>query len=359
MQGTIDEEKAEVEDTDDVDESFDLKRIGGNRQHYDKDWNVQDENPDQDNVPSNPSGKRLWTNSRLRESLEPMTVNGAKRMHWNYCKKELKQIKQRCYEVFGTKNPTATHIVRYFYGKESPLFNLFQNRLGWNHEKFLLFFATNTRLMSAKSSSACVYHEESPHDVKHLMLEEEFLQCWREVCSEGVPKEDEMPGNVSLFWEEIERTMNKLFRNLVIVGRSGKQLWLIDDDKIHYETKPQTNKVLNIKTLKHVRDNRWGFVLDTLLTQALMMVGDVRMHRRNSKQIDNLKNQVLGSAFGTDPLKVPDLTDMGLMFDRGYSFELSFLDILIPANLDTTCSSQRGKTFFLIMATTTNQMTQG
>ena len=37
---------------------------------------------------------------------------------------------------------------------------------------------------------------------------------------------------------------------------------LIDDDKFHYESHPTNNKLFNVKIMKHVRDNRWGLVMD-------------------------------------------------------------------------------------------------
>ena len=49
-----------------------------------------------------------------------------------------------------------------------------------------------------------------------------------------------------LFWEEVETEVNKLFRELFIVGRSGKMIFLTDDDKFHYESYPKKNKLFNV-----------------------------------------------------------------------------------------------------------------
>lgn len=36
---------------------------------------------------------------------------------------------------------------------------------------------------------------------------------------------------------------------------------------MHYESTSRNHREWNVKTMKHQRDNRWGFVLDTLCMQ--------------------------------------------------------------------------------------------
>ena len=108
-----------------------------------------------------------------------------------------------------------------------------------------------------------------------------------------------------LFWEEVEETINKLLRALFIEGRSGRIINLIDDDKFHHESRPSKNKQLNVKMVKPVRDNRWGMVQDTLCAPSLLFAVNILTHRRKSKQLDNTKMQLFGSAYGDDPARAP------------------------------------------------------
>ena len=125
--------------------------------------------------------------------------------------------------------------------------------------------AINCRLAHTKSSAAQLYSSDFPQDTSSLMERAEFNKCWREISSEGVPTSTSIGAtSQTLFWEEVETEVNKSFRVLFIVGRSGKMKCLTDDDKFHYESHPTNNKLFNVKIMKHVRDNRWGMVMDVL-----------------------------------------------------------------------------------------------
>ena len=145
----------------------------------------------------------------------------------------------------------------------------------------------------------------------------------------------------TLFWEEVEVEVNKLLRELFIVGRSGKMICLIDDDKFHYESHPKNNKLFNVKIMKHVRDNRWGMVMDVLCIPGLLFPTNIRTHRKGSKQIDNTKMQLFGSAYGNDPNQVADLSLIHMGVDRGYSFHANHQEVLGPSKCDITCSAAR------------------
>lgn len=69
----------------------------------------------------------------------------------------------------------------------------------------------------------------------------EFNQCWSQISEEGVPTSTSIgaTSQTFLFWEEAEAEMNKLLYELSMVGRSGKMICFIDDDKFH--TKGVTN----------------------------------------------------------------------------------------------------------------------
>jgi len=146
-----------------------------------------------------------------------------------------------------------------------------------------------------------------------------------------------------LFWEQVEDALNKMLHQLVIVGRNGKQIYLIDDDKFHYESHSRNHRHWNIKFIKHVNDNRWGGVIDTLCIPALLMPCNVYTHRRGTTQIDASISQLFGSAFENNPLQCPDLTNIDLQMDRGYSGENQHQTTLAPSKAGVTCTSARAK----------------
>jgi len=126
-----------------------------------------------------------------------------------------------------------------------------------------------------------------------------------------------------------------------IVGRDGKQIYLFDDDKMHFESHARNHREWNVKTTKHKRDNRWGFILDTLCIPALLMPCNVHTHRRGEKQVDVTRQQLFGSAFGNNPLQVVDLSDTELHCDRGFSGEGNHQDVLAPSGAGITVTTQR------------------
>ena len=84
-----------------------------------------------------------------------------------------------------------------------------------------------------------------------------------------------------------------MLRRIVIFGRNGDQVYLIDDDKVHYESHNRNHREWNVKILKHVHDNRWGKVIDTLCIPSLLMPANVYTHWRKTKQIDATRKQFM------------------------------------------------------------------
>mmetsp|Transcript_32000 Transcript_32000/g.54586 ORF Transcript_32000/g.54586 Transcript_32000/m.54586 type:complete len:396 (+) Transcript_32000:1149-2336(+) len=210
-----------------------------------------------------------------------------------------------------------------------------------NHKEFLDFMSTNNTLAEGQSASQ-LYDTDFPNDLTGLMEKLEYTAWWRKISVEGVP--DSSTTSVTfqkLFWEEVEETINKLLRALFIEGRSGRIINLIDDDKFHHESRPSNNKQFNVKMIKLVRDNRWGMVQDTNCAPSLLFAVNILTHRRKSKQIDNTKMQLFGSAYGDDPARAPNLSFLHMHMDRGYSFEKQHQEVLAPAQMGITCTTAR------------------
>lgn len=283
------------------DEELDLhNRVGENRAHLDPGYSLLDE---YDDVPDDePQG--TWT--AVDPTIVNLSVNGAKHQQWEVCKSELQQVRAQVRKVLRTQNPTRRDILKYFYGGDSSLCLLFRRRFGWSIRTFLLFMATNCKLLQDGISATKLYETEfNKHDTEHLLPEKEFHKCWKDISEEGVPTSSSMGAtSQTVFWEEVEETVNKMLRELFIVGRSGKMINLIDDDKFHFESHPRNNTRFNVKIMKHVRDNRWGMVIDALCTPSLHFPINIRTHRKKSTQLDNTKMQLFGSAYGNDPFRI-------------------------------------------------------
>jgi len=281
-----------------------------------------------------------WT--PVDPKISRVHINGARRQQSAYCKTELEQIKTQCRTVLGP-NPTRHDIVNYFYGPCSPLYTVFRDRLDMNHKTFLDFMATNNTLAEGSSTSQ-LYDTDFPHpDVVGLLAREEFTSLWSQISKEGVPEIASLHATSGLMlWEETEGAVNKSLGKILIEGRSGPIINLLDDDKHHHESHPSKNKHMNVKIMKFVNDNRWGVPGDTLCNVSLLIPINIRFHRRRTTQSQNTQAQLYGSAYGNDPTTPPNLGNILLHVDRGFSFESQQQKTFAPAKLKILCTTARG-----------------
>jgi len=244
-------------------EELNYERIGQSISHLDDSeyylFDGEEDVPEQENPKS-------WTSIGLN-NFAGFDVNSSKKKMWNRCKSELRDVGEQCKEAFrtGARRVNKEDIVKYFYGVDSPIWYVFRERLGWTHQKFLLFMTTNCRLSTCADTSAKLYNPLAHYNLDGIMEEEEYIACWRDICNVGKPSTTSSGANAeTLFWIEIEEALNKMLKRLVIHDRKGNQVYLIDDDKVHYESHSRNHREWNVRILKHVRDNRWGMVVDTL-----------------------------------------------------------------------------------------------
>ncbi|EJK71390.1 hypothetical protein THAOC_07177, partial [Thalassiosira oceanica] len=297
------------------DESLNVSRIGQHRAHNDADtegsWSLQ-EGEENDDLDTRADGQ--WR--EVADETVTFTVNGAK----------AKQV-VRLQRGVDSDQKTVLHIIRYPPTQSGGCRQLF----------------SRTGICDASQ----LYDEDysQTHPIDHLMEKAEYYACWDEISKQDLPPSSSSGANLQTpFWEAVESTLNQMLRKIVIIGRDGEQLYLLDDDKFHFESHPSKHRHLNLRILKHTRDNRWGMVMDTLCVPALLMPADIRTHRKGAKQVDTTRHQLFGSAFGSDPQTVPDLSGVHIMMDRGYSMEKQHQETLAPSKVDSTCSTARALT---------------
>ena len=66
--------------------------------------------------------------------LDEIQINGAIRRQWIQGQKEIRQIVSKCTDVLGKDEVRREDFVEHIYGFTSPLFEVFRERLGWNHK---------------------------------------------------------------------------------------------------------------------------------------------------------------------------------------------------------------------------------
>lgn len=202
---------------------------------------------------------------------------------------------------------------------------------------------TCSRLSANNWSASKLYDKAHPQqNIDRLMDEERFLECWRQCERVGMVSTRELAANSETqLWDAGQRGFNEMSRNLIVIGRRNRQVYLTDDDKIHCEACPSKHQNLPLKIIKHTADNRFGFVMDTVVTPGAMFIVNVQLQTKGRKQHDSLRNQ-LYNTFGSDALTVPSLENIEFHGDRGYFSEQSFLSILQPTGCMFTCTCPQG-----------------
>lgn len=129
-------------------------------------------------------------------------------------------------------------------------------------------------------------------------------------------------------------------RNITIVGRVGKQSYVVDDHKGQFESEPSKNKHMNVKIIKHkalgLRRRHLCLHVDVALVSLQLAIKGRKSHA-------NLRNQLFNDAFGDNIDVVPDLANIELHTDRGYFSENSFMAILLLCGCMLTCTCPKGK----------------
>ena len=102
------------------------------------------------------------------------------------------------------------------------------------------------------------------------MVKEEFIGVLHRMKTCGLSATREQMANGELpLWEEVETVMNALLWSIMIIGRSGKQAYVMDDHKAHCMVNPSKHKNMNVRFTKHKADNRVGTVIDKVYCRAL------------------------------------------------------------------------------------------
>ena len=125
------------------------------------------------------------------------------------------------------------------------------------------------------------------------MAESEYYRSWKQIskCGLVTTREESANGEIPL-WEEVQTVIARQLRTITIKGRTGPQSFVIDDHKAHCKVNPAKHRNMNIKFIKHVADNRWGMVVDTLVCTTTLLVASLQVAIKGQKSHDNMRNQI-------------------------------------------------------------------
>ena len=90
------------------------------------------------------------------------------------------------------------------------------------------------------------------------------------ICSTPELRED-AANSETLLYNLCHTRLNKECLNLSIIIQKGRQILLVDNNKVHFESEQKRNQNLNLKIIKHVSDNLLGMAIDTIVTTATLL----------------------------------------------------------------------------------------
>jgi hypothetical protein len=157
-------------------------------------------------------------------------------------------------------------LVDHVFGPNSDIFNCFEQampELQGNHDKFAKFLGTFFYACALDLSLEDLYKDDDIIRTGILADKEDYKILWATIADCGIPADrgDGTINNrrgVKPFWRVFEEdALSKMLRDLFVKEFLGKMINVIDDDKMHFETKDGFG---GPKISRHIRDNCRGFV---------------------------------------------------------------------------------------------------
>jgi hypothetical protein len=173
-----------------------------------------------------------WTEKYT--NIDEIQVNGAKQQNWDKSKEEIRQIIAQCHAVLGKDQGEQClgrqDFTEYFHGVNLPLF------IGNSN----LLVCVYLPIIGQRPNFTTDHPQMNMDD---CMEEEAFYDSWKAIDNYSKPATlDNSVNSVTPLWEECQTVVNKMFRTLVIQGRSGHQSYTVDDHKLHCEANQSNHR---------------------------------------------------------------------------------------------------------------------
>jgi hypothetical protein len=151
-------------------------------------------------------------------------------MIWKIAKSEISMIRKNVRKELGLDmetRPSLQQITSLFFGPDSKLSSLFQEKLEIDHATFKLFMSTYCLAKELSISIMHIYKGRIKTD--DLMDYDSYIKIWKKLAE---PQSSRNRFAVP-FWQEFERKINIIFRNLFVVSQT--KMVSLDDNKRHYD----------------------------------------------------------------------------------------------------------------------------
>lgn len=278
-----------------------------------------------------------------------VTVDEGSRVMWNQAKVEITFVKEKLKSILGTDSPKIIDLFNLIFGCRSRLGRLLEEKLEVSSEELSkrlgLFFLSSAYNLSKTK----IFSKHSMVDKDGLVSEEEYQDFWNAIAVSGVKtgKAGELLGHAARtrgakpLWIEIEAALNDTCRELFIEGFESFLRIIIDDDKMHDASKRQD--MYGLKKTQHVRDNRTGCILHTLVYTAIGLPIGAQWERSSDDSTTAATERLIRSQFVPmhGDMGPPNLTNSLFAMDRGYLLPRLFYDFLIPSGAEVMGTIKR------------------
>ena len=129
------------------------------RPFQDTGW-ADDDHYHESDLPTDQIVPSEWTEKY--KDLDQIQVNAAIKRQWKKGRKEIEQVIIKCQSIFDSDSIRREDLTEYFYGPNSPLFELLCRRLGWDHRHFLKWASTSLHLSANQWTVAKLYDANHP-----------------------------------------------------------------------------------------------------------------------------------------------------------------------------------------------------
>jgi len=191
-----------------------------------------------------------------------VTLDGARSTAWKNAKLEILFVREKVRKLVGQEKVAIDLLLDLIFGKESEIWLAFSKHIGMSHENFLRFLGVFLLGASHNKSSTQMYGKHSfiRSHAEGLMSYKSYVETWDGISRACLP----VVMGQTPFWLSIQSAFNETVKKIFIVGINEQEIRLLiilDDDKVHYETRKIDSD--GLKVIRHVNDNRTGHVLHT------------------------------------------------------------------------------------------------
>ena len=230
------------------------------------------------------------------------------------------------------------NLMDYLFGPDSEIYWVFYKEIPivqhHGHTLFTgclsIFFQTsrfNISYSEVKSSQVADETIGLPftfHSAPGFPTLDQYNAFWKQVAYCGLPENsgrgttERTPGWVS-FWSMVQDALNKMLRKLTIEGVTGKRLFVIDDDKVHFAYNHKTDR-FGLKDQYHAADKRFGYVCHHQVHACSQMLSAIKFEAVGetcgtaTKAL--IKESLMPAVGSSSHVK---LTNTAFAVDRGYA----------------------------------------